>query len=100
MLWANGPEVLAAISPTCPDTTMADNSEDLPEEVPNLPLVPVRGVKDPDVWKFFDRYNIQFNPPTDTERKIVEVAIALEEALEESERTITRLRQRPSPSES
>ncbi|WP_310391563.1 hypothetical protein [Hymenobacter sp.] len=66
-----------------------------PEEVPNLPLVAVRGVKDHDVWKAFDRYNIQFNPPTDTERKLCEVILALEEALEESERTATRLRQRP-----
>ena len=70
----------------------AENSE---EEAPNLPLVPVRGVKDTDVWKCFERYNLQFNPPTDAERKLCEVVIALEEALEESERTATRLRSRP-----
>ena len=62
---------------------------------PNLPLVAVRGVKDGDVWKCFERYNIQFNPPSDAERRLCEVIIALEEALEESERTATRLRSRP-----
>jgi hypothetical protein len=70
-------------------------AEDPQEEAPNQPLVPVRGVKDADMWKFFDRYNIQFNPPSDVERKLVEVAIALEEALVESERTIQILRKRP-----
>ena len=73
---------------------MAD-AENPQKEVPNLPLVPVRGVKDADVWRCFERYNIQFNPPSDTERKLCEVVIALEEALEESERTANRLRNRP-----
>ncbi|HEX8656468.1 MAG TPA: hypothetical protein VF690_02990 [Hymenobacter sp.] len=68
--------------------------EETQEEAPNLPLVAVRGVLDSDVWKCFERYSIQFNPPSDAERRLCEVIIALEEAVEEGERTITRLRQR------
>ena len=69
------------------------NPEETREEAPNLPLVPVRGVLDSQVWQCFDRYGIQFNPPSDAERRLCEVIIALEEAVEEGERTITRLRQ-------
>lgn len=74
---------------------MADDAENPQEEVPNLPLVHVRGVKDTDVWRCFERYNIQFNPPSDTERKLCEVIVALEELVGDQETTITRLRQRP-----
>ncbi|MBJ6109433.1 hypothetical protein JAO73_10440 [Hymenobacter sp. BT523] len=71
----------------------AENSE---EQAPNLPLVAVRGVVDSDVWRCFERYNIPFNPPTDTERKLTEVILALEDLVTDQETTITRLRNRPS----
>ena len=69
----------------------ADNPE---EVVPNLPLVRVRVLLDTDVWRCFERYNLQFNPPTDTERKLCEVIVALEEMVGDQETTITRLRNR------
>ncbi|WP_201980349.1 hypothetical protein [Hymenobacter rubidus] len=73
-----------------------DPSGDLDDDgTPNLPLVTVRGVKDADVWRCFERYNLQFNPPSDTERKLVEVIVALEEMVTDQETTITRLRKRP-----
>ncbi|MDB5270874.1 MAG: hypothetical protein JWP58_3914 [Hymenobacter sp.] len=71
-----------------------ENSDDAQIE-PNLPLVTVRGVTDTDVWTCYDRSNIQFNPPSDVERKLCEVIIALEDMVTDQESTITRLRQRP-----
>ena len=71
------------------------NQELYDDGAPNLPVVTVRGVKDQDVWRCFERYNLQFNPPTDAERKLCEVIIALEEMVTDQETTITRLRQRP-----
>ena len=73
-----------------------DRSRELYDDgTPNLPLVAVRGVKDGDVWKCFERYNLQFNPPSDAERRLCEVIIALEEMVTDQETTIARLRQRP-----
>lgn len=71
------------------------NKELYDDGTPNLPVVHVRGVKDADVWRCFERYNIQFNPPTGVENKLCEVIIALEEMVTDQETTITRLRQKP-----
>ena len=60
-----------------------------------MPLVRVRGLLDTDVWRCFERYNLQFNPPTDTERKLCEVIVALEELVTDQETTISQLRRRP-----
>ena len=50
-----------------------------PEEVqPNLPLVPVRGITYADAWKIYERYNIEFTPPSYAELKLCEVILALE----------------------
>lgn len=62
---------------------------------PNLPVVAVRGVQDKDVWRCYERYRIQFTPPTENERKLCEVIVALEELVGDQETTIARLRQRP-----
>lgn len=63
-------------------------------EKPNLPLVSVRGILDSDMWALYERYNIQYTPPTANERLLAQVIVALEELVESQEATITHLRKR------
>jgi len=51
------------------------------EPAPNLPVVAVRGVTHADAWRLYERYNIEFVPPSAAELKLCEVIIALEETV-------------------
>ena len=75
-----------------------DLNEELPDSEPNVPLVAVRGVTDKDAWKLYERYNIEFTPPTGAERKLCEVILALEELVADFVRSEER-RRRPKESE-
>ena len=57
-------------------------TDDLQEEAPNLPVVPVRGVTHGDAMRLYERYHIEFTPPGYAEMKLCEVIIALEELVD------------------
>lgn len=52
------------------------------EEEPNLPAVAVRGITAADAMRLYERYNLDFTPPSYTELKLCEVVIELEELVE------------------
>ena len=60
---------------------MATDSTQEEEPTPNLPVVPVRGITHADAWKIYERYNIEFAPPSYAELKLCEVVLALEETV-------------------
>ena len=60
---------------------MATDPTQEEETPPNLPVVPVRGITNADAWKIYERYNIEFTPPSYAEMKLCEVILALEETV-------------------
>jgi hypothetical protein len=58
---------------------MATDPTQEEEPIPNLPVVPVRGVTHADAYSLYQRYNIEFLPPSYAELKLCEVVVALEE---------------------
>lgn len=56
--------------------------DELSNESPNLPVVAVRGVTSADAMRLYERYNIEFLPPTYAELKLCEVVLALEELVD------------------
>jgi hypothetical protein len=92
--WASGLEVLAAISPAFALLLMEPQDNQKEEEVPNLPLVAVRGITTSDAMRVYERYNLDFAPPGYTELKLCEVVIALEELVLDFTRAEERRRTR------
>lgn len=89
--WANGLEVFAAISPAFALLRM-EPQDNQPEEAPNLPVVAVRGITTSDAMRVYERYNLDFTPPSYAELKLCEVVMALEEMVMDFTRAEERRR--------
>jgi hypothetical protein len=91
--WANGLEVFAAISPAFALLLM-EPKDNQSEETLNLPVVAVRGITTADAMRVYERYHLDFVPPSYTELKLCEVVIALEEMVLDFTRAEERRRTR------
>ncbi len=61
---------------------MAYLQEEKPEEKPNLPVVPVRGVTREAFWSLCERYQTSIEPASPRELKLAEVIVELEELVD------------------
>jgi hypothetical protein len=57
------------------------SSEEENEES-NLPVVAVRGITTANAMRLYERYKLDFTPPSYTELKLCEIVIELEELVE------------------